>query len=92
MKNFYRMGVLVLLLMLTACSHTEEETGNPVKKSAEVCEMLRPKITADNYRVVDPVTGKRKNIVDQAVSIKDYDAYSCPEIVDKAPPPTETIP
>ena len=74
-----------LSLGLIAC-HTDNDSL-PIENNASLCEMLKEKISAENYQNTDPATMKRKNPVDQAKLLKEYDSYSCPEIVDSAPPP-----
>lgn len=75
----------LLMVSLTACG--PKAPPSPVETNASLCQILKQKIEAENYNTTDPATMKRKNAVDQAKLLKEYGSYSCPEIVDSAPPP-----
>lgn len=76
-----------LLLSLAACNSDQVPENTP-ENNAPLCTILRQKIEASSYKSDDLETMKRKNPTDQAKLIREYDSYSCPEIIDEAPSPT----
>jgi hypothetical protein len=83
-------SICVLTIALTACSTDNDSPNlepNLINGEAPLCEMLQQKVIQPTYDYVDPETMKRKNIADQAHQMKEYQHYSCPEILDSAPLP-----
>ncbi len=82
------IAFLVAAAVLTGC---QTKKNPPIEgTNASLCEVLRQKVEAQDYRYQDPATMKRKNAADQAKEVKEYDSYSCPEILDSAPSPYQT--
>lgn len=83
MRNIILLGSLICIL--AGCN--DGIPPSPVESNASLCEIMRERLSADEYRHQDLATMKRKNVVDTARQLKEYEYYSCPEIVDDAPPP-----
>ncbi len=81
------LTILLISFSLTACDTQEE---GPPDTTSSLCAMLKPKVSSDNYKETDLATMKRKNPTDQAKLMNEYNSYSCPEILDQAPPPNYT--
>jgi len=75
----------VLALSLTGC-HSNDPPPNP---NASLCQMIRQKLIAGTYENTDPTTMKRKNAGDEAKTMREYEAYGCPEAIDSAPLPSQ---
>jgi hypothetical protein len=91
LRNILMREIIACLLIAAVLTGCKTKTNQPpVGTNASMCEMLKQKVEAEDYNSVDPATMKRKNPTDQAKLVKEYDSYSCPEIVDSAPSPYQT--
>ena len=92
LRNIFMKELTVFLLVAAVLTGCKTKTNQPPMggTNASLCEILKQKVEAQDYNNVDPATMKRKNPTDQAKEVKEYDSYSCPEILDSAPSPYQT--
>ncbi len=86
------LTMCILSLGVAGCHNVENKEPAGVGANPTMCEILKQNVIKADYWDTDPSTMKRKNAVDQAKSVKEYNSYNCAEVVDSAPNPYETYP